>query len=121
VSYLTHLIICSADRADGDILTAVNFQLSGDRFGRPDDNTGRVGTLQSLGEHFGGFKAAYGTIWGGVLNYADEPAILDHVAQQPWAESHSIQILLRSEDERWYRMYLLRDSQLTQYAPQPDD
>ena len=58
---------------------------------------------------------------GGVLNHADEPAILKHLSRQPWAEPDGVQILLRNEDDHWYRMYMLRDGTLTQYAPDLDD
>lgn len=109
VSYLTQLIICTPDGRDEAILSAFSFQLSGDRFGRPDDNTGRVGTVRALQEGFGGYKSATGCVWGGVLNYADQDAVIRYLAAQAWAEPESVQVLVKTEDERAFRMYLIRD------------
>jgi hypothetical protein len=84
VSYLAELIIVVRREDDEDILTALAFELTGDRFGRPDDdNTGRVGALRRIpDDSYRGFKAPTSCVWAGVLNYANPTAILEHLAIQ---------------------------------------
>lgn len=120
VSYLTELMINAAPE-DEHVVSALSFELSGERFGRPDDNTGRIGWLKPIGDAFGGYKLPHSNLWAGVLNYADETAILDHLAGQLWIRPDRLQVLLCSEDEDWFRLYMLRDGQLYQYGPRSED
>lgn len=81
---------------------------------RSDDRvTGSPGHLLPLtgelgGESWGGHKAATAIIWAGVANYLDLNAFVDHVAKVPWNEPDNVQLLLRDEDDPWFRVFMIR-------------
>ena len=121
MSLLTQLLILTPDKADEGILTTLALELIGERFVRPGERTETAGAIRELNEHLGGFKQVSGTIWGGVLNYADRTAILDHISMQPWHSPQGLQVLIRTEEEASYRMWMMRDGFLYECAPEPAD
>ncbi|WP_336082434.1 squamosa promoter-binding protein 15 [Nocardia sp. SSK8] len=91
-------------------------------------NTGRpVGWLMEItgeGDRWGGYKRPECTIWAGALNRADLNAILDRAAILPWQVPHAVQVFLKDQYEEYFRLWMLRDGELRQYAPmspQEDD
>ncbi|MDE3204798.1 MAG: hypothetical protein KGQ66_11305 [Acidobacteriota bacterium] len=119
VSYLTQLMVCSPNTSDEALLDDLSFELTGDRFVQVDERSERVGTLRPLQHEFGGWKAASGCVWAGVLDHANEDAILVHLAEQSWAEPDTIQILIKTEDEREFRLYMIRNDRLVLCSPEP--
>ncbi len=59
------------------------------------------------------------TVWAGVLNHADLPAILAKVASMPWQAPGAVQVLLLDQEETYFRLWMIRDGRMTQFAPAP--
>jgi len=68
---------------------------------------------------WGGSKFPECTVWAGVLNHADLPAILAKVESMPWEAPGAVQVLLLDQEETYFRLWMIREGQMTQFAPAP--
>jgi hypothetical protein len=128
MSWVANLML-QADLRDESVVNAVSAWLENDAPRRPggdvDGNQLRgVGSLALLtgpgsGLHWGGWKYPECSLWGGVLNYADVPALLAYVTGAPWRYPGRVQILLMDQGESYFRLYMYRDGDWRQYAPPP--
>jgi hypothetical protein len=85
----------------------------------PPDAMG-VGNLARLsGEDWGGEKAPEAELWGGALNHADLTAVVDRAASLPWREPAQFQLLIKDQEESYFRLWMFRDGELRQFAPGP--
>lgn len=61
-------------------------------------------------------------VWLGVLNDADQNAVRDYFATIPWCVPNAVQLFLMDQEEFFFRVWMIRDGQLRQYAPlEPDE
>ncbi|MET7333228.1 hypothetical protein [Nonomuraea sp. NPDC005650] len=71
---------------------------------------------------WGGWKYPECDVWAGALNHADVKAVLDHIAQMPWRCPNALQVFVMDQEESFFRVWMLRDGELRQYAPvEPDE
>lgn len=119
MSYTAEVIICVTADKDVETVTSLSFDLLGPRFARHGSNAERTGALLPLEDEMGGHKAPATRLWGGVLNHADIPALLDHLATENWSEPDSLQVLVKTEDDSWFQLYMLRDGSFKAFAPDP--
>ncbi|WP_301176579.1 hypothetical protein [Actinomadura geliboluensis] len=69
-----------------------------------------------------GWKYPECEVWAGALNHADLNAVLDHIAQMPWRCPNALQVFVMDQEESFFRLWMLRDGELRQYAPvSPDE
>ena len=54
----------------------------------------------------------------GALNKADLDALLAHVRQVPWQVPPEVQLLIKDQEEDFFRLWMFRDGQLTEFTPQ---
>ncbi|WP_278262272.1 squamosa promoter-binding protein 15 [Nocardia sp. AG03] len=84
-------------------------------------NTRRpIGSLTEItGENhgWGGYKHPECIIWAGALNGADLAAVLRRAAGLPWQIPHAVQVFVKDQYEEFFRLWMLRDGELRQYAP----
>lgn len=117
-------IIIHADPQDAPTVADLSAWL-GDSAPRTDSRTtDRAGHLVPMydslaADAWGGYKAPDQGLWGGVANHLDPHGFADYAASLNWKEPRHLQILLKDEGDPWFRLYMLRDGQLTQHAPTP--
>lgn len=119
MSYTAEVIICITADEDVDTVSSLSFELLGSIFARRGSNADRIGTLLPLEDDMGGYKSPGTRLWGGVLNHADIPALLEHLAAQNWSDPESLQVLVKTEDDSWFQLYMLRGGAFKAFAPDP--
>jgi hypothetical protein len=53
------------------------------------------------------------------LNHADLPAVVERIAAGPWRVPAAVQLLIMDQEESYFRLWMIRDGQIRQYAPEP--
>ncbi|GIH26616.1 hypothetical protein Aph01nite_49260 [Acrocarpospora phusangensis] len=66
---------------------------------------------------WGGWKYPECDVWAGALNHASLRAVLDHIARMPWRCPNALQVFVMDQEEFFFRVLMLRDGELRQYAP----
>jgi len=88
----------------------------------PPGRTG-VGSLidqtQTQVNTWGGWKAPECHVWAGALNYADLGAVVAQVGAVPWKHPGSVQLLIMDQEESYFRLWMMRDGGMRQFAPEP--
>lgn len=116
-------IIMAVDAADARHVEDLSFWLAR-RAPRTDDRTTEpAGHLLPLtgaaAADWGGNLRPASTIWTGVTNHLDLPVFLDRIERTLWESTDRVQLLARDDGDPWFRIYMIRDDQLRQYAPTP--
>ncbi|WP_410572609.1 hypothetical protein [Amycolatopsis sp. cmx-4-61] len=70
---------------------------------------------------WGGWKNPECAVWAGALNHADLGAVLDRVRTLPWLAPHAVQLFLMDQEQLYFRVWMFRDGELRQYAPEKPD
>jgi hypothetical protein len=82
-----------------------------------------VGSLRNLTDpednQWGGWKNPECEVWAGALNHADLPAVVERIAAGPWRVPAAVQLLIMDQEESYFRLWMIRDGQIRQYAPEP--
>jgi len=68
---------------------------------------------------WGGTKRPECSVWAGVLNHADLPAILARIESMPWEAPGAVQVLLLDQEETYFRLWMIREGHMTQFSPVP--
>jgi len=69
-----------------------------------------------------GSKAPECYVWLGVLNNSDLRRFRELFEAVPWKVPHAVQLMLMDQEESYFRLWMIRDGKLQQYAPtQPDE
>jgi hypothetical protein len=69
---------------------------------------------------WGGHKRPECHVWGGVLNHADLTAVVEKFGQMGWKHPGSVQLLLVDQEESFFRIWMIRNGEPHQFAPEPD-
>lgn len=89
---------------------------------RPGGACGYLAETTGEDTQWGGWKFPECTVWAGALNHADLDAVLDRIRGIPWRVPNALQVFLMDQEEFYFRVWMLRDGILRQYAPtRPDD
>ena len=124
MSHLTELLV-STGPDDAGNLEHLSFWIR-DHAPRSDSRIdGSAGHLVPLagplsGDAWAGRKQPISDLWAGVLDFVDIDGVLDHIRNVAWSEPDAVQVLVRDEDDPWYRLYMLRDRHLHQLALAPE-
>lgn len=70
---------------------------------------------------WGGWKFPECDVWAGALNHADLDAVLDQVREIAWRCPNVVQVFMMDQEEMFFRVWMLRDGKLQQYAPTSPD
>ena len=68
-----------------------------------------------------GSKAPECYVWLGVLNNSDLDRFRALFAAVPWNVPNAVQLMLMDQEEFYFRLWMIRNGQLQQYAPQHPD
>ncbi|GLY23210.1 squamosa promoter-binding protein 15 [Micromonospora sp. NBRC 101691] len=82
-----------------------------------------VGSLRSLHdspESWGGVKDPEALMWAGVLNKADVAAVVQRFGATDWRVPHLVQLFVQDQEQGAFRLWMIRDGGVRQYAPLPD-
>jgi hypothetical protein len=119
-------VLVSIDSSDHDDVAALNEWLREScPWNGPSDPPGATGVgflvrLTDRNTTWGGWKYPECDLWGGALNHADLPALLKRVQELPWKHPGCVQVFLMDQEESYFRLWMIREGELRQYAPEPD-
>jgi hypothetical protein len=127
MSWVANVMVL-ADEEDTPSLVALSEWLENDAPWNgpsvPPGATG-VGFLQPITEpdrnQWGGWKKPECNIWAGALNHADLDAVCARVQETAWKQPNVVQLFLKDQEQSYFRMWMLRDGELRQYAPTVPD
>jgi hypothetical protein len=120
VSHVTNMMVCIGPD-DHETVQAVSewLRTSAARGGKP---AGYLLEITGQDSRWGGWKFPECDVWAGTLNHADLDAVLDHIRHAAWKNPHELQVLLQDQHEAFFRVWMIRDGELRQYAPaKPDE
>ena len=69
---------------------------------------------------WGGWKYPECRLAGGALNHADLAAVVERVRSLNWAYPTNVQLLLKDQEETYFRLWMFRDGVFGQFAPPPE-
>jgi hypothetical protein len=78
---------------------------------------GFLNRLDTAREGWGGWKYPEVRLWGGALNHADLPAVIERFAQAPWRCPQVAQLLIMDQEQFAFRLWMLRDGKAVQCLP----
>ncbi|KOG30083.1 hypothetical protein [Streptomyces resistomycificus] len=122
MSWVAHVMI-SADLSDGAHVDALSDWLRDEAPWREQPGVpgvrgvGFLRLITGPDSGWGGGKHPECAVWAGVLNHADLDALRQRVAGAPWREPHAVQLLIMDQEESFFRLWMIRGGELTQYAP----
>ena len=116
-------VLVSFGFGDGEALNAFSDWLEHDAPwngpSEPPDATG-VGFLLPLTDgaaRWGGYKQPEARVWGGAMNHADVDALVWKFGQMPWKYPGSVQLLIKDQEQSYFRLWMIRDGAPQQFAP----
>ncbi|MFJ7629215.1 squamosa promoter-binding protein 15 [Streptomyces sp. NPDC097595] len=125
MSWVANVMI-SIDVADSASAEALSEWLRTDAPRRVHPEAHGVGFLKLLTSpethDWGGWKNPECEVWAGALNHADLDALRQRVFEMPWREPNLVQLLVMDQEEGFFRIWMIRDGELRQFAPlEPDE
>jgi hypothetical protein len=87
---------------------------------------GGVGTLADItsvdDNRWGGYKMPECTVYAGALNHAHLGALLERFGATEWRVPAAVQLFVMDQEDAFFRLWMIRDGRLQQYAPlSPDE
>ncbi|WP_433535643.1 squamosa promoter-binding protein 15 [Micromonospora sp. CA-249363] len=82
-----------------------------------------VGDLRALHhspDAWGGVKNPEVLLWAGVLNKGDVEAVVRQFGATGWRVPQLVQLLVQDQEQGAFRLWMIRDGRVRQYAPLPD-
>lgn len=119
-------VMLSVDVADNAKVQVLSEWLRKDAPRRTQPQAHGVGFLKLLTSpetnEWGGWKHPECEVWAGALNHADLDVLRQRVFGTAWREPNLVQLLVMDQEEGFFRMWMIRDNELRQYAPlQPNE
>lgn len=119
-------VMMSVDVADSASVEMLSEWLRKDAPRRAQPQAHGVGFLKLLTtpgtNEWGGWKHPECEVWAGALNHADLDALKQRVFETAWREPNLVQLLVMDQQEGFFRMWMIRDNELRQFAPlQPNE
>jgi hypothetical protein len=56
-------------------------------------------------------------VYAGALNHADLDAVVKHFGSVAWRKPNAVQLFLMDQEQSFFRVWMIRDGALQQYAP----
>ncbi|EFV12592.1 hypothetical protein [Segniliparus rugosus] len=116
MSWVTNMMVSVTGR-DGPNVAALSDWLQ--QAGGKNSGGGCGSLCETTGGNtlWGGGKYPECNVWAGALNHADIPAILTKITQTNWHCPNVLQVFMMDQEEGFFRVWMLRDGELRQYAP----
>ena len=87
----------------------------------PHGGVGGLLCISDADNGWGGWKGPECEVWAGALNNADLDAVVAKVATIAWEVPWAVQLLLMDQDQFFFRLWMLRDGEMKQFAPTADE
>jgi hypothetical protein len=58
-------------------------------------------------------------LWGGALNHADVDAVVARFGALRWRVPGAAQLFTMDQEQTYFRLWMIRDGRVQQYAPEP--
>jgi hypothetical protein len=120
MSWVTNVMV-SVDGVDNDNVMEFSRWLTEDcpRRDQANSRTGCGGLVLITGTDttWGGPKYPECYVYAGVLNHADLNAVVEHFGRIRWREPNAAQLFVMDQEESFFRLWMIRDGDLRQYAP----
>jgi hypothetical protein len=119
VSWVANVMV-SADASDWRNVEALSDWLRDEAPRRRQPGAVGVGSLRLItgpDAGWGGAKNPECEVWAGALNHADLDALRQRFAGTPWRVPGAVQLLIMDQEEWFFRLWMIRDGELRQYAP----
>ncbi|RZQ61777.1 squamosa promoter-binding protein 15 [Amycolatopsis suaedae] len=110
MNWLANVMVCVNAR-DVPHVAALSTWLGEAGYGRLSDTTGPD-------TRWGGSEYPSCTVWAGTLTNGSLGEVLDQVRATPWLEPHAVQVLLMESGQYFFRLWMFRDGELRQFAPE---
>ena len=78
------------------------------------------GGPEGRGSMWGGWKYPECRLWEGAFNHADSDAVVERVATLTWSEPTNVQLLLKDQEQSYFRLWMFRGGGFEQFAPPPE-
>ncbi|MDQ1019514.1 squamosa promoter-binding protein 15 [Streptomyces afghaniensis] len=119
MSWVANVMISAADadRANAEALS-VWLREEAPHRGQPDaSGVGDLNLLTDQDPGWGGWKWPECRVWAGALHHCDLDALRKRVKETPWREPNVVQLFVMDQEESFFRLWMIRDGELRQYAP----
>jgi hypothetical protein len=70
---------------------------------------------------WGGFKFPECNVLAGALNHAGVQSLVERFASTPWRNANAVQLLVMDQEESFFRLWMIREGRVQQYAPTSPD
>jgi hypothetical protein len=85
--------------------------------GGPGKGCGYLAEITGGDSRWGGWKSPECDVWAGALNHADLDAVLQQVRRIAWERPNELQVFLKDQEQGFFRIWMVRDGALRQFAP----
>lgn len=119
-------VIFIVDAFDSEGVSDVASWMASDPAASSDDrSSGSVGPLMALTgtsgqELWGGYKSLSFSVWGAVTDHLHWGRFLDKVVHTKWKNPERLQLMMQSDGDPYFRLYMWRGGGLVNVAPPPD-
>ena len=115
-------VILIVEPGDDDNVADISFWMASNEPRSDDRASASVGPLMPLtgpvGEQlWGGYKSLGFSLWGAVTNYLDWEKFLARVEETPWKWRERVQLLMKEDDDSYFRLYMFEGGRLANFAP----
>jgi hypothetical protein len=123
MSWVTNILLSVDITEDSALVEEFDqwLQTLAPRQGQPEvKGVGSLRPLQDSPEAWGGVKYPEVRLWAGVLNKADVAAVVRRFGATGWRVPYLAQLLVQDQEHGAFRLWMIRDGGVRQYAPLPD-
>ncbi|MEU8316208.1 squamosa promoter-binding protein 15 [Micromonospora sp. NPDC048169] len=90
----------------------------------PGTSSGCCGSLRlvtAVDNQWGGHKNPECQVFAGALNHADLTAVVTRFGSVAWHNPNAVQLFVMDQEQFFFRVWMIRDGALRQYAPSSPD
>jgi hypothetical protein len=82
---------------------------------------GTLALITGADTQWGGYKYPECDVYAGAFNHADLDAVVEHFGSVAWHKPNAVQLFLMDQEQSFFRVWMIRDRVLQQYAPTSPD
>ncbi|MGC4817588.1 squamosa promoter-binding protein 15 [Micromonospora sp. DT63] len=123
MSWVTNILLSVDITEDSALVDEFDrwLQTLASRQGQPEvKGVGSLRPLHDNPEAWGGVKYPEAMLWAGVLNKADVASVVRRFGATGWRVPQLVQLLVQDQEQGAFRLWMIRDGGVRQYAPLPD-
>lgn len=82
---------------------------------------GNLRLITAADNQWGGHKNPECEVFAGALNHADLAAVVEHFGSLAWHNPNAVQLFAMDQAESFFRVWMIRNGAVRQYAPSSPD